>query len=116
MNILNNAGQVPLDILVNTCICNLSHNSFALPFTLAVYNSYDTKVAKEMLYLIMKSGGDPNNVFRGQNSPLLLAVKNQISWIVEFLLETGANLMHIGENQETALDLCLKGKLRCYRI
>jgi ankyrin repeat protein len=62
---------------------------------------------KSVFYLLLHNGADPNRAEVGQDSLLLQAIeRSDMEDVVKTLVEFGADLCHVGENQRTAFEEC----------
>jgi ankyrin repeat protein len=62
---------------------------------------------KPIFHLLLRNGADPNRAKAGQDSLLLQAIQiSDMEDVVKALVEFGADLCHVGENQRTAFEEC----------
>ncbi|VDH94489.1 Hypothetical predicted protein, partial [Mytilus galloprovincialis] len=63
---------------------------------------------------MLDKGANPNLTPSGKDSPLLLAIQNRLDSVLEVLLQNGADICHIGENESTSFEYCLDIGLNNY--
>ena len=86
LKVLNMNGAYPLDMLARD---------------LETWNKEG--VGKAMIKLLSK-GANPNTTKVSKNLPLMLAIENNLPIVVKSLLDAGADVLHVGEKQETPFD------------
>ncbi|CAG2195797.1 unnamed protein product [Mytilus edulis] len=62
-----------------------------------------TNTKEVLVKMLLKAGADPNIAVKGDDSPLLHAVRTRNIEIIKILLEAGADVKHVGSNSYTAL-------------
>lgn len=62
-----------------------------------------TNTKEVLVKMLLKAGADPNIAVKGDDSPLLHAVRTRNIEIIKILLESGADVKHVGLNSYTAL-------------
>lgn len=55
---------------------------------------------------LLSAGANPNMVPQGEDSPLIIAVRNKMPDVVDILLKHKADVNHIGKNGTTAIHAC----------
>ncbi|XP_056012069.1 uncharacterized protein LOC125678557 [Ostrea edulis] len=66
---------------------------------------------RSVFRLLLQNGADPNGAKAGQDSLLLQAIKrSDMEDVVKTLIEFGADVCHVGENQRTAFEECLNNE------
>ncbi|XP_052065741.1 uncharacterized protein LOC127705457 [Mytilus californianus] len=87
-------GKQPLLLLINSVTqrADFYHE----------YSDYDKEVSQTVLKLIGK-GADPNAIEVDEDSALILAVQYKLLTIVRILLESGADINHLGKNGQNVL-------------
>lgn len=99
LNIPSKEGEYPLEILAQR-IKNVS-------------KSTENDEIENCVTKMIAKGANPNITRKGRNSPLITAVKKQAENLVQILLNAEADILHVGEDQRTALDICFcNGKLK----
>lgn len=102
-------GEYPLEILSkNIKDVKHVHSGFnRLMGALLAYQSKDNAEIENCVTKMLTKGANPNMTREGRNSPLIIAVQKQSENLVQILLNNGADILHVGENKRTALDICI---------
>lgn len=59
---------------------------------------------------LIEKGADPNSTPFGEDSALILAVEYVLPTVVQILLESGADINHVGQNGQNVLHSCFRRK------
>ncbi|XP_052064145.1 uncharacterized protein LOC127704231 isoform X2 [Mytilus californianus] len=105
LNIASNEGEYPLELLAQR-IEKDKHSGANLMRHLFGYQSSHKEEIENCVTKMLAKGANPNITKKGNNSPLIIAVQKQSEDFVQIMLDAGAHILHVGENQRTALDLC----------
>ncbi|CAC5361483.1 unnamed protein product [Mytilus coruscus] len=106
LNIASKKGEYPLEILSQK-IKDVKNSGFNhLMGALLAYQSKDNDEIENCVTKMLTKGANPNITREGRHSPLIIAVQKQSENLVQILLNAGADILHVGENKRTALDLC----------
>lgn len=105
LNIASNEGDYPLELLSQRIEMD-KHYSANLMRHLCGYQSSHKEEIENCITKMLAKGANPNITRKGKNSALIIAVQKQSEDLVQILLDAGADILHVGENQRTALDIC----------
>lgn len=99
LNIPGKEGEYPLEILAQR-IKNVS-------------KSTENDEIENCVTKMIAKGANPNITRKGRNSPIITAVKKQSESLVQIMLNARADILHVGEDHRTALDICFcNGKFK----
>ncbi|CAC5361480.1 unnamed protein product [Mytilus coruscus] len=122
LNIASNEGEYPLELLAQR-IEKDKHSGANLMRHLFGYESSHIEELENCVTKMLAKGANPNITRKGKNSPLIIAVQKQSEDFVQIMLDAGADILHVGENQRTALELCfiratdvLTNLFRCFMV
>ena len=108
INKANTNGEYPLELLLDNCKTDNYINTATYLYR-SIRPGGTGGSLFECVMKLLACAADPNCTRHGLNSPLMKAVDNGLENVVKALLESGANVAHVGENQMTVF--CKLSKL-----
>lgn len=104
LNKANANGDYPLELAVNG-----GQDTYS-------FRNTDTNLSTDILSKMLDNGANPNLTASGKNSPLILAIMENLYSIVNLLLLSGADMFHIGENESTVFEYCFKSSKCVFKL